>query len=414
MGQKRGLLANSRVKKTKTSSDSPIIAGSKYLMGRVVDIVLNSEHPKFNEVGGFNGIGTIFYELNNNIGNQKLKAKPFYPQFSTYPLVNELVLLFKLPNSNLGILPSQESYYYINMINVWNSPHHNAYPRPDIGLETLEGFENPSQTTQPELRLNSPNNESQQTFLERDNIAPLIPFPGDTIYEGRWGNSIRFSSTCKTFNNTSYNNWSSKGENGDPIITIRNGQPKGISNGFVPISENINNDQSSIYLTSTQKIPISVSSKDYLSYGVDNENVPTSPEEFEGNQVIINSGRLIFNSINDHIMLSSNKTINLNSKKGIYLDTPNDVVVSTNSKIKLGGQEACESLILGDTLKNDLDFMLSVLIQLVDTISYSQLYPGGLPVPDGATSVVASNCKEALKNIKDNLDNILSKTSKTI
>jgi len=58
--------------------------------------------------------------------------------------------------------------------------------------------------------------------------------------------------------------------------------------------------------------------------------------------------------------------------------------------------------------------MLSVLMQLVDTISYSQLYPGGLPVPDGATSVVASNCKEALKNIKDNLDNILSKTSKTI
>ena len=292
------------------------------------------------------------------------------------------------------------------MVNVWNSPHHNAYPNP---LQPLsEGDE------AVETRLNSPINESQQTFLERENIAPLLPFVGDVINEGRWGNSIRLSSTSKTYSNTSYNNWSNKGDNGDPITIIRNGQPKGTTNGFLPISENINNDQSSIYLTSTQQVPIMASSKNYFSYGIDNENTPTLPEKFEGNQIIINSGRLIFNSTNDHIMLSSNKTINLNSKKGIYLDTPNDVVISTNSEIKLGGQEACESLILGDTLKNDLDFMLSVLIQLVDTISYSQLYPGGLPVPDGATSVVASNCKEALKNIKDNLDNVLSKTSKTI
>jgi len=407
MGLERGIAANSRKKKRQPALTANTSTGnSEYVIGRVTDIVLNSEHPKFDDVGGFNGIGTIFYEINNKIGNKKFQAKPFYPQFSTYPLVNELVLLFKLPDTKIGILPSQKTYYYINMINVWNSPHHNAYPNP---LQPLSEGDEAIET-----RLNSPINESQQTFLEKENIAPLIPFVGDVINEGRWGNSIRLSSTSKTYNNTSYNNWSKKGDNGDPLIIIRNGQPKGITSGFLPIAENINNDQSSIYLTSTQQIPITVSSKDYFSYGVNNENTPANPEEFNGNQVIINSGRLIFNSTNDHIMLSSNKTINLNSKKGIYLDTPNDVVINTNSKIKLGGQGACESLILGDTLKNDLDFMLSVLMQLVDTISYSQLYPGGLPVPDGATSVVASNCKEALKNIKDNLDNILSKTSKTI
>ena len=407
MGLERGIAANSRSKKIKSTLTTNSTTGnSEYVIGRVVDIVLNSEQPKFQDVGGYNGIGTIYYEINNKIGNSKFTAKPFYPQFSTYPLVNELVLLFKLPDTGIGILPSQKTYYYINMVNVWNSPHHNAYPNP---LQPLsEGDE------AVETRLNSPINESQQTFLERENIAPLLPFVGDVINEGRWGNSIRLSSTSKTYSNTSYNNWSNKGDNGDPITIIRNGQPKGTTNGFLPISENINNDQSSIYLTSTQQVPIMASSKNYFSYGIDNENTPTLPEKFEGNQIIINSGRLIFNSTNDHIMLSSNKTINLNSKKGIYLDTPNDVVISTNSEIKLGGQEACESLILGDTLKNDLDFMLSVLIQLVDTISYSQLYPGGLPVPDGATSVVASNCKEALKNIKDNLDNVLSKTSKTI
>lgn len=408
MGLERGISANQRSKKVSSTSKSSPSSTDKLapIIGRVTDIVLNSEHPKFQDVGGYNGIGTIFFEENNHIGTTVNKAKSFYPQMSSYPLINELVLLLKLPSSNLGILPSQTSYYYLNMINLWNSPHHNAYPNPSLPLS--EGGE------AIEINLNSPINESQQTFIEKENIAPLLPFTGDIINEGRWGNSIRLGSTSKTLNNTSYNNWSNVGGNGDPIIIIRNGQPKGIKTGFVPISEDINNDNSSIYATSTQKIPIKVAREKYISYGIDSKIVPTSPSEFEGNQVIINSGRLVFNSKNDHIILSANKTINFNSNKGFYFDTPENFVVKADEKIKLGGDEACESLVLGDTLKDDLDFMCATLIQLVDIISYSQLFPGGLPVPDSSTSVVASNCKDALKNIKDNLGDILSKKVKTI
>ena len=408
MGLERGISANQRSKKVSSTSKSSPSSTDKLapIIGRVTDIVLNSEHPKFQDVGGYNGIGTIFFEENNHIGTTVNKAKSFYPQMSSYPLINELVLLLKLPSSNLGILPSQTSYYYLNMINLWNSPHHNAYPNPSLPLS--EGDE------AIEINLNSPINESQQTFIEKENIAPLLPFTGDIINEGRWGNSIRLGSTSKTLNNTSYNNWSNVGGNGDPIIIIRNGQPKGIETGFVPISEDINNENSSIYATSTQKIPIKVAREKYISYGIDSKIVPTSPSEFEGNQVIINSGRLVFNSKNDHIILSANKTISFNSNKGFYFDTPENFVVKADEKIKLGGDEACESLVLGDTLKDDLDFMCATLIQLVDIISYSQLFPGGLPVPDSSTSVVASNCKDALKNIKDNLGDILSKKVKTI
>jgi len=408
MGLERGISANQRSKKVSSTRGINSTSEDKLapIIGRVTDIVLNSEHPKFNDVGGYNGIGTIFFEENNYIGTTVNKAKSFYPQMSSYPLINELVLLLKLPNSDLGVLPSQTSYYYLNMINLWNSPHHNAYPNPLAPLS--EGDE------AIEINLNSPINESQQTFIERENVAPLLPFPGDIINEGRWGNSIRLGSTSKTFNNTSYNNWSNIGENGDPIIIIRNGQPKGTQTGFIPITEDINNDNSSIYATSTQKIPIKVAREKYISYGIDSKISPTAPAEFEGNQVIINSGRLLFNSKNDHIILSANKTISFNSNKGFYFDTPENFVVKVNEKIKLGGDEACESLVLGDTLKNDLDFMFATLIQLVDIISYSQLFPGGLPVPDSSTSVVASNCKGALENIRNNLDGILSKKVKTV
>ena len=408
MGLERGISANQRSKKTSSTSNSALSSNDNLapIVGRVTDIVLNSDHPKFQDVGGYNGIGTIFFEEINYIGKGTNKAKSFYPQTSSYPLINELVLLLKLPSSNLGILPSQTSYYYLNMINLWNSPHHNAYPNPLVPLSEGDGAI--------EINLNSPINESQQTFIERENIAPLLPFTGDIINEGRWGNSIRLGSTSKTFNNTSYNNWSNVGENGDPIIIIRNGQPKGIQTGFIPISEDINNDNSSIYATSTQKIPIKVAREKYISYGINSKTSPIAPAEFEGNQVIINSGRLLFNSKNDHIILSANKTISFNSNKGFYFDTSKNFVVKVNEEIKLGGDEACESLILGNTFKDDMDFMLSVLIQLVDIISYSQLYPGGLPVPDTSLSVVASNCKDALQNVKDNLDDILSKKVKAV
>ena len=40
----------------------------------------------------------------------------------------------------------------------------------------------------------------------------------------------------------------------NPSILIRNGQPSNILNdGWIPITEDINKDQSSIYLTSNQK-----------------------------------------------------------------------------------------------------------------------------------------------------------------
>ena len=47
------------------NSNQPLNALLKSLNGqpfsaRVVDIVLSPEHPKFEEVGGYNGIGTIF------------------------------------------------------------------------------------------------------------------------------------------------------------------------------------------------------------------------------------------------------------------------------------------------------------------------------------------------------------------
>ena len=44
---------------------------SQIVSARVLDIVLDENHPKFDEVGQLNGIGTIYYAINNKSGVQE-------------------------------------------------------------------------------------------------------------------------------------------------------------------------------------------------------------------------------------------------------------------------------------------------------------------------------------------------------
>jgi len=75
------------------------------------------------------------------------------------------------------------------------------------------------------------------------------------ILEGRFGNSIRFGSTNISNEISNPNGWSNLGNTGDPITIIRNGQSPNLDKkGWLPTTENISGDASSIYLTSNQRI----------------------------------------------------------------------------------------------------------------------------------------------------------------
>ena len=61
------------------------------ISARVTDIILDSSYPNFFELGGWNTVGTIFFEpvggapLNSNFINT---AFPLLPYLKNYPLVN--------------------------------------------------------------------------------------------------------------------------------------------------------------------------------------------------------------------------------------------------------------------------------------------------------------------------------------
>lgn len=374
---------------------------------RVLSIVLNESHPRFQELGQWNALGTIEYEdVINPLPSPSLPtAKPALSNNKKLPLINEIVYLLTLPDTNIDTISSNSEKYYIDVVSLWNHPHHNAYPTTPNSLPPSQQKDYIQTQLGNVRRVTDQSTEIflGNTFKERANIHPILPFEGDVIYEGRWGNSIRIGSTV--LNNP--NNWSTTGSDGDPVMIIRNGQGNQSQEGWIPVVEDINNDESSIYLTSTQKIPINTSSKNYLSYKT---NPPTNPSQFSGKQIILNSGRLVFNSTTDHVLLSSNKSINLNAIDGVNIDTP--ITTIQSKQVKIGSKNATEPLLLGnktiDTLNNlisNLNGFITICTSLVST-------PPGTPlVPLNAA---ATQLSQQLLKIQSNLEKLKSNSSYTI
>jgi hypothetical protein len=389
---------------------------NKLIPARVIDVILDETHPNFENYGEWNSIGVIKYSLINfPEGKQDTLsvAKPLLANIKTFPLKNEIVFLIALPNTNsLNNLTDDEIFYYLNVVSLWNHPHHNAFPnllnsnsisesqRKDY-RSIEEGNVRRVTDNSTEINLNSTNNSGGK-FIERTNIHPILPFTGDNIFEGRFGNSIRLGSTIKS-KSQYQNNWSTTGQEGDPITILRNGQPtNSLDEGWLPTVENINNDLSSIYLTSTQRIPINVSSKNYSSISAD--QIPSYPISYKENQIILNSGRLLFNSTTDSILLSSQKIISISANEDIGISTRKNVTL-TGDLIKLGGINAGESLLLGDSFIKQFKVLLETMNLLCDALVAEPALKGGAPA-------AASQLKTIINLIKGK--NYLSRFSKTL
>ena len=411
----------------------PTTSSDKIFSSRVRDIILDDSHPLFDNFGQWNGIGTIFIEP--TIQPQRkddiplIPAYPAFPNIKQYPLINELVPIVYLADPNITENTSAVVAYYLPPINVWNSQVHNAVPSSDITPE-LEDKEYPLVEAGSVRRITDQDTDIDlgKTFNENNvlNNRPLLPYEGDIIYEGRFGNSIRLGSTVN--NAKLANNWSFEGKNGSPVTIIRNGQSDGtdVSQPWVPMVENINIDESSIYLTSTQQIPLELSTDSIESYDGLTET-PTIPELYAGKQILLNSGRLVFNAKNDHIILSADKSVHLVSNNSINIDTTDQVAIHTGNvgkitlvspKIHLGLNEGTEgyvgaelqSLVLGENLHQTLTSIIDALEGIAGAMTYAN--NGGGPI--ASLNKEGPLLRGQVEILKDSLNILLSKNIKTI
>ena len=402
--------------------------GNNILIGRVKDVCLNTDSKMFKTSGEYFGIGAIKWEdvkiSTSNATKQSSYsvATPLQPFIKEFPLVNEYVLLFLGPSiTDPG--PGTDPIYYYVSLKLWNDNEQNASPDP---LSVAENNTPQSNKTYSEIEagadmeaIQTPieinlNGTSGGNFTENGNIQAVLPFAGDRIFEGRFGNSIRLGATAKTEGDIT-NNWSRSGGEGNAITILKNGQNASITGpGFLPITEDINLDPSSIYLTSNQQIPILVSTTEVKSgegitvpFSRMVKKTPISPTSYNNPQIILNSNRLLLNSSEDSIILSSAKStiLDSNADSAIRSKKGNVNILAPEGNVSLGKPNAREAVILGSSFMEKFDLFLGSYGQLLQTLSKE-------PTLSIAASFAFVSYDVQIKTLREEMKRMLSRRVK--
>jgi hypothetical protein len=257
--------------------------------------------------------------------NEEFIVKPSNINLKQIPLVGEFVLIYKTFNQQSTSTKWREQWYYITSVDIHSSMNENMLPGLSDGL------------SQSEIDQIKPG----YTFKQKS-VSPLQPFEGDFLLEGRWGNSIRFSSTVNYEQGkySNFGNW--RGDSaGDPIILISNGRQSKPNKQFVV--EDINLDDSAVYLTSTQTIPM-------LKLG--DKNSPNSLSCFLPNESQFAKSQFIGTA--DRVIIKAKTDV-------VVIDSPKAIILNTTGEIKLGNDEASSNMVHGDVLLNIMQKILNQL-----------------------------------------------------
>jgi hypothetical protein len=235
---------------------------------------------------------TITVQIVNRVTKEyeSYACKPFNMNIKQIPLIGEHVLIFKAYNQETTLTKTGIEWYYFSPYSIQSSINSNLLP--GISYNTIS--EADAQKIKPGVN------------FEAKSISPLQPYEGDLMIEGRWGNTLRFGSTTKNEPGLINSSWHGAASTvGDPIIILSNGQINKPNKQFVV--ENIQTDNASIYLTSTQKIK---------QFKLQNKlKIGSSESAFSKPQLIGTADRIILTAKTDIVAIDSQKGIELDAPK---------------------------------------------------------------------------------------------------
>jgi len=254
--------------------------------------------------------GSIIVDTTAGGIGSKIRCYPLNTNHRQIPILGEQVYVYTTTSDEASGLNGGTRNYYTSIVSLQKNVNHNALPESKL-IEGAGGGYGSVSAGVPQNSSTDSEADFGIGFIEVSGISQLQPFLGDIIFEGRYGQSIRFGYTpqgVKTTNNkikgaTNEPSWTSTTPE-SPITIIRNGAGK--SNGYNKyVIEDINKDDSSIWLGSKQKIGLSSSNK--FTLGV----IPT--EQYQNPQIIINSERVVLNSKKDSVLISGAKSVNIST-----------------------------------------------------------------------------------------------------
>jgi len=295
-----------------------------------------------------------------------ITAKPLNTSYLRIPIVGEAVLLVKAPSSYGTSVRNTSDTYYLDVVSLQSSIHHNALPTVTAKkVQTSATSGNSSKYSQ--AAAGSTNKEQEpkvdDNFSENEKVQPLQHYIGDVLIEGRYGNSIRFSTTPKSGKFTVQPKWSN-GKPAAPITIFRNSiQDKGGKiNGF--ITEDFNKEDNVIVQASGQNIQFEQASKVLSS--TNNYKLTSWKDDNWGKtpQTLISSGRIVFNSFQKEIIAFAKAGIALSSETAITIDAKD--MVSLNAKKMELGTNSDQQLILGNKWQTWMEQLIDAIGNLTD------------------------------------------------
>jgi hypothetical protein len=239
--------------------------------------------------------------------NTLVEAFPIDTNIKRIPILGEQIIVITSQTADSTSKSKQNRKYYLHIVPVQTNVHNNSLPTANSTQAPSTGGDyGDTSAGNPNTSGGDSDVDLGDGFVERTDVGSLQPFLGDILIEGRFGHSLRFGYSPNESDTTQTPSWESSTVE-DPITILSNGRGEGGEyNKF--IIESVDDDLSSIWLTSSQKVGLTTSQKN-IGTGVD------SQKNFNNPSIILNSDRIILNSKSDYIILSGAKSVNVATPK---------------------------------------------------------------------------------------------------
>jgi len=347
-------------------------------------------------------------------------ALPYNRNFISVPVVGELVKIYR----NLGsthqyyekLSPETSPNYSTDITLVLSNSKLTSEHSSRNGGEAADRYNETNNVGIAETNRNVGSNETIKNgfagkyFKRNMRIHQLALNEGDTLLQGRFGNSIRFSGYIHDNKDNGIQH---------PAILIRNvensdNQQKKV---YDVVSEDINKDGTSIQITSGKYKTLYDSTT--IKVTKEANNTYPSSDQLIGDQIVVNSGRIILSSKTAETFLFSKKTfsiftddiVTIDSEKGLKIISHNGninisanknkniiLAVGSGGKVFHGRDGANQQAVLGNKL-------VDLIGQLIDAINVMQFQTYMGPTFPGPID------KATLNTIKNQLKTTLSKNN---
>ena len=347
----------------------------------VVDIYRFSEGPETgSKEPNLSGPGAIlgrYVESEQGDGVDELQEfLPLNPNFLQHPIVGEVVLGMEFDGQRyyFGSLPDNLSSVNYERINI-------STPTP-TAEGTIDSYEGTTEVLNSEAADN-PNYKYKQGEYFKDLKSPkLVADEGDTILQGRFSNTIRLGS--------------------NQIEGIFNSPNIKMVSGLKSVRENLNEDFSSIYMTTNEKIDYSEPTKTYAKKS-DSVNTSTIFDgrrrfttDYTKPQILLDSDRIVLNAKKEDIGIFAQGKVfirgnnieihNQGQMQFTTKDMVNNFVGGKVSDIKKDLNDPDNKILpkglleLGGIIKPTIEFFKKEIQSLAYLILPPTL-PGGIPNP---------------------------------